>query len=113
MYQHKFLAKGAWNKLSLHQQLANVGSEVERAIKWRSKNNLNFSRQAFNRALELFDLTLGDKKNKKRLKEISRARELFADYIIGENIYNSSDELWQKYFYSFNYLSRLNLSTPN
>ena len=102
-YQHHDLAQGKWHKLSLLEQMANIGSEVYRTIKWKNKNNLDFSNQAFERTLELFDLTIMDKKNKKRLKEIVRARELFADYITGDNLYQSSDEQWKKYFYAFNF----------
>ncbi|MFH1392627.1 MAG: hypothetical protein ABIG90_03060 [bacterium] len=94
-----------WKKLSLIEQMANIGSEVYRTIKWRS--NSDFAEKAFYRALELFDLTIEDKKNKKRLKEVIRARELFADYIIGDNQYKSSDKQWQKYFYNFNYAARI------
>ena len=36
-YQHKNLASGHWHELSLIEQMANIGSEVERAIKWRNK----------------------------------------------------------------------------
>jgi len=94
-----------WKKLSLVEQMANIGSEVYRTIKWRKHKD--FAKKAFNRALELFYLTIEDKKNRKRLKEIIRARELFVDYIIGDNQYQSSDEEWQKYFYSFNYAARI------
>lgn len=103
-YQHKQLAKGRWQRLSFLEQMANIGSEVQRTFKW--KDNANFAKNAFERALELFDLTIEDKKNQKRLKEVLRARELFADYIAGDNLYQSSDSQWQKYFYNFNFASR-------
>ena len=72
--QHKDLAAGRWNSLSFCEQMANVGSEVERAIKWREKRNAPYSQMAFERALELLDLTVADEKNKKRLKELLRLR---------------------------------------
>lgn len=106
--QHQKLAGGRWNGLSLMEQLANVGSEVERAIKWKEKNNPEYSRMAFERALELLDITIGDAKNKPRLKEILRVRETLADYFASDNKFASSDNQWQKYFYSFNYAARLN-----
>lgn len=106
-FQHKSLAAGRWNKLNLMEQLANVGSEVVRAINWRNKGNENYSKMAAERALELFDLTLADSKNKGRLKEVARARELLVDYFYGENIYHTTDESWQKYFYSFNCAARV------
>lgn len=105
-YQHKNLAAGRWQELSFFEQMANIGSEVERAIKWKSKN-AEFSRMAFERALELLDLSLADRKNKKRLREIARVREAIADHFAGENEYSSSDESWQKYFYAFNYAARV------
>jgi len=106
-YQHKELANGRWFKLSLIEQMANIGSEVFRAINWRQKGDNNYARMAFERALELFDLTVEDSKNKYRLKEVLRSRELFCDFFVGDNLYHSTDESWQKYFYSFNYAARL------
>lgn len=108
IHQHKKLADGEWNNLSLLEQLANVGSEVERTIKWKNKDNAEYSRLAFERALELLDFTIGDAKNISRLKEITRVRELLADYFAADNKFASSDEKWRKYFYSFNYAARLN-----
>lgn len=105
--QHQNLAAGNWNKLSIVEQLANVGSEVERAIKWKNKGNKKYAQLAFERALELFDMTVSDRKNLFRLKEILRARELFADFFVGDNIYCSTGASWQKYFYSYNYAARL------
>lgn len=104
-YQHKNLASGRWQKLSFFEQMANIGSEVFRANKWRNKN-LDLSQTAFERSLELFDLTINDPKNQHRLKEILRAREVWADYFAGDNAYGSSDEIWNKYFYAFNYAAR-------
>jgi len=105
--QHKNLSNGKWNELSILEQMANIGSEVERSIKWKNKNNLKFAKKAFERFLELIDLTIADYKNKSRLKEILRIREFFSDFLIGNNIYNFKDEEWQKYFYHFNLAARL------
>lgn len=77
---------------------------IEKSI-WRDKNQ-ELSNNAFERALELFDLTLADKKNRGRLKEVARARELFCDYIIGDNLYGFDDQAWERYFYNFNYAAR-------
>jgi len=104
--QHKNLAAGRWQKLSLLEQMANIGSEVERSIKWKNKNSPDYARNAFERALELFDLTIEDEKNIFRLKEVLRARELFADFFAGDNIYGSTDIEWHKYFYSFGLAAR-------
>ncbi len=95
-----------WWGFSIFEQMANVGAEVGRAISWRKKSNLEMSRNAFYRALELVDFTIDDAKNRDSLKEILRMRELLVDYFVGENIYNSSDEGWEKYFYPFNFAAR-------
>lgn len=104
--QHKKLASGNWNKLTLIKQMANVGSEVERTISWKNKGNLEYSKMAFIRALELLDLTISCDKNRKRLKELTRIREALVDYFECDNQFSSSDELWQKYFFAFNYNAR-------
>ena len=102
-YQHKQLAEGGWNKLSFFAQMANIGSEVERAMKWKVKGNDHYSRLAFQRALELVDLTTEDERNRERLKELTRLREVLADYFAYQNIYGSSDTRWRSYFLAFNY----------
>lgn len=106
-YQHKQLAQGRWFDMSVVEQLANVGSEVERTILWKKKNNPDYSNKAFVRALELLDLTVEDAKNKSRLKEILRLREALVDYFVFDNQFSSSDESWRKYFYSFNFAARI------
>lgn len=105
--QHKELSQGRWVGLLLPEQMANIGSEVGRAISWRKKKK-EYSDLAFKRALELLDLTIGDKKNRSRLKELTRLREVLVDYFFFDNNYSSSDEKWQRYFYPFNYAARRN-----
>lgn len=106
-YHHKNLAKSKWQKLSFMEQMANIGSEVERTISWRKKGNLEYSKLAFERALELLDLTIFDKKNRSRLKELCRVREALIDYFVFDNEYKSTDRDWRNYFYAFNYAARM------
>lgn len=103
---HKELAGGRWFELDLFEQMANIGSEVERAILWRKKGDKLLSHQAFERALDLFDLTLADRRHRHRLKEIARAREIVCDYFIGPNQYQTTDKSLQAYFYPFFYAAR-------
>lgn len=107
-YQHKNLSNGHWNEMTFFEQMANIGSEVERAIKWKNKNNIEYSRMAFERALELLDFTVSDPKNRKRLRELLRMREILADYFAFDNEYKSTDKSWQNYFYAFNWAARIN-----
>jgi hypothetical protein len=107
MIIHKELAAGKWFKLSLMEQLANVGSDVERTIQWKNRGNKDYSDKAFDRTLELIDLTIADPKNRKRLREITRMREVLVDYFMYNNEYGSSDKLWQQYFLYFGYAAAL------
>jgi hypothetical protein len=97
-----------WQNLSFFEQMANIGSEVERTISWRTKENPEYSHMAFDRALELLDLTIDDAKNKRKLRELFRLREVLVDYFYSFNSFSSSDILWHNYFYPFNWSARLN-----
>jgi hypothetical protein len=97
---HPTLTQEKWNTLSTVEQLGNIGSEVSRAITWRSKNS-EYMKLAVFRALELLDLSVGDKKNVQNLKEILRVRECIADYFLGDNVYKFTDQWWQKYFLEY------------
>ena len=108
--QHNKPASGNWNKLTLVEQMANIGSEVGRTISWKNKRNLEYSKMAFIRALELLDLTIACDRNRKRLKELTRVREALVDYFESDNQFSSSDKLWQKYFFAFNYSARMNFN---
>lgn len=107
-FTHKNLATGKWRKLSLAEQLGNIGSEISRALRWKGKDEKLFE-NAVLRALELFDLTLEDSRWRKSLREIARARELFCDAIYGSGEYNTTLEDLERYFFHFAYLSRRNL----
>ncbi len=102
MFFHKDLTKEKWFSLDFFTQMANVGAEIGRAINW-SKKDKNVSQAAFYRGLELLDLTIEDKKNKYKLKELCRLREVVSDYLFFNNDYNSTDEGLNNYFYLFNY----------
>lgn len=107
-YQHKDLAAGRWSQLSFLEQMANIGSEVERALNWQAKHNTAYCQQAFERSLELIDLTLDNLKNFARLKEVARLREAMVDYFFGTNEFNSTQAQWKKYFWQFMYAARKN-----
>ena len=106
MKYHQDISQARWSAFSLYEQMANIGSEVERAIKWREKGNNEYSKLSFYRSLELIDLTINDNKHRSHLKEITRLRECLVDFFAGSNIYRSTAESWKKYFYPFNFAAR-------
>lgn len=103
---HRDLAAGKWFELSFVEQMANVGSEVERTISWRPRNPA-VSARAFERGLELLDLSIADRRNRRRLRELMRLREALADYFVFDNSYGSSDTLWKRYFGAFTHAAAL------
>jgi hypothetical protein len=107
-FQHKELAEGRWFQFSLAEQLANVGSEVSRALTWQQRGNAEHCRMAVERALELLDLTLMDTRHRGRLREIARVREVLADYFYADNCYGSSPANLRSYFDAFAFAARAN-----
>ncbi len=106
-YHHKELASGRWKELSLAEQMANIGSEVGRAMRWRRKGNTEYAQRAAVRALELLDLSLDAGHSYSQLKELARVREAVVDYLFGSNEFASSEALWRSYFDHFNYAARV------
>lgn len=107
MIIHQTLANGRWFEKSLIEQLANVGCDFDRAIRWRNKGDLETSQKALDRGLELLLFTIADPKNKKRLRELTRIKECFLDYFLGANQYSFTDESWHAYFFNYNYMYAL------
>ena len=105
-YQHRELAAGRWQTMTLSQQLANIGSEFGRAAKRKEKGDREKEMKAFERGLELLDLSIQDAPAKKTehpgvLKELLRLREVMCDYFMGDNEYKTDREFIEKYFYDF------------
>lgn len=99
--------KENWFRLSLSEQMGNIGSEVVRALSWREKNAREHSLKALERAMELFTLTLSDPRWRDRGKEIARAREVVNDFFYGGNQYNCDAAGLDRYFTQFALAARL------
>ena len=76
---HKELADGRWFTFSIFEQLGNVGSEFERAATAFQRGNIERFEKAFERMLELLDLTIVDPRwrttRRLRARSISRMTE--------------------------------------
>lgn len=104
---HRDLAAGRWGQLSLCEQLGNVGSEVGRMRRWHGRDE-RLAAAAFDRALELLDLTLADPRWRTRLREIARSRELLCDAASGGREYGTTLEHLDRYFLAFAFAARRN-----
>jgi hypothetical protein len=88
--------------MPLMTQLANVGSEVDRAIRAHEQGNAARWASAFARALELFDLTATDARWRgHRRREILRARELFCGLFHSDAPAAGDAEYLRSYFLEF------------
>ncbi|TSC63708.1 MAG: Uncharacterized protein G01um1014106_424 [Parcubacteria group bacterium Gr01-1014_106] len=103
--QHQELAAGRWFTLSLPEQLAHIGSEIHRASRWHGRDTALFE-SAVARALELFDLTISDRRWRARLKEVARARELFCRIVFHTPAYGTTLADLDAYFFRFALLAR-------
>jgi hypothetical protein len=94
--------------MPLIEQMANIGGEVSRALNWRGKGRPEYAGQAFDRALELIDMTLATRLNYARLRELARMREGLVDFFIGSNTFLSTEASWRNYFSAFAFAARRN-----
>ena len=110
---HTDLAAGRWQALTLAEQLANVGSEVDRAIRaWEAQRSDRFER-ALQRALELFDLTATDERWRgHRPREILRVRGEFCRLFYDDSVPRGSARGLARYFLQFGVLARRRVASP-
>ena len=88
--------------MPLLQQMANVGSEVGRAIRAAEESNSVRATHALTRALDLFDLTATDPRWRgARRREVLRARELFCTVLFADAQPAGDAEYLQRYFFQF------------
>src|SRR3989344_886042 len=95
---HENLAERKWHKVSLAEQMGNIGSEFNRALSRKEKKDSEGEEKSFDRLLELIDLTITDKRWKGRVSEIFRLREVICDFFIAGNTYNTRSEYLKDYF---------------
>lgn len=96
-----------WFKMSIPEQMGNIGSEVDRIIQWQNKGKAQMAHKAFCRALDLIDLSKRDPKwIGPKLKEINRIRETLCDCILEAGLYNVPLSYFSKYFMQFATLAK-------
>lgn len=105
---HKGLTPERWFKFTLFEQLANIGCEIDRTIRWKNEGRFEESKEAFERALELLTLTiLNPDIARGARKELVRTRYALIDHFVYSNEYNSTDEQWHNYFFDFSYAAAM------
>ncbi len=75
---HRNLVPERWGKFSRSQQILMVANEINRAKNWLKKGDKKEAVNAYERALELVDLTISVTKKYNLLRELLRFREILA-----------------------------------
>jgi hypothetical protein len=103
-----------WPTYTLVEQLAHVGSEVERAIRAFEAGKPDRFDFALARALELFDFTAADARWRgSRCREILRAREEFCRLFFDEAVAPDSAAGLRRYFLMFAVAARRQRDNPS
>ena len=92
----------AWAKLSINEQMGNIGSEVGRAIKAKRAGKDQRAQGAIDRALDLFDATTESLVSQRsyRTREVLRAREEFLRLFYDGTFEADADRI-ERYFMWF------------
>ncbi len=87
--------------MNVGQQIANVGSEVARAIRRKKKGDKEGAEEFCIHAIEMLGYSKLDPKNSHRRKELMLAQEELVDYILGENRFGNDDSSIMKWYDAF------------
>ena len=90
-----------WFEIPVWMQISNIGSEVERAIRWKNRGDKQKAANFCNKAIDFWRLSEEDPKNMHRIGEFECAIEELQDYFLGDNLYQTSDEVLKKYYDAF------------
>ncbi len=82
--EHSTLSPERWAEFSLDQQILMIGNEMNRAAKQLVSGNQGHLSKAYERILNLTDLTIRVQKRSSFLREILRWRDLIAALYISE-----------------------------
>jgi pantothenate kinase len=82
---HKNLDLERWSAFKREKQILMIANELNRAINWLEKGDLKEVKKSYERAFELLDLTIAVTRERNRLKELLRFREMLANlYVRGK-----------------------------
>ncbi|HWQ99287.1 MAG TPA: hypothetical protein VN397_00365 [Candidatus Methylomirabilis sp.] len=112
MMTHATMAAGRWNEYSFAVQMANIGSDVYRAVSWNKRAECAHDTttqqtykqlylESLERAIELIDLTRRNPPSPGIRKELGRVREAIVSAYLGTAWYDVTLESLNDYFNFF------------
>lgn len=90
-----------WNKMSISEQMLNIGGEIQRAVDRKEKNEDSLAKQYLSKALEWIELTKKDPKNAGRIAEINIVEDEVKDYFEKNKYHNNKSSImsyWNSFF---------------
>jgi len=98
-YIHRELASGRSHTMTLADQVGNIGSEYERALRGKEKGDAKYFEGAMARLFELLDLTMADPRwSNHRVKKLSRMKEVICDELCNEVREHAHSRHLREYF---------------
>ena len=97
-----------WAKMTINEQMGNIGSEVGRAIIAHRDGDIAREDRAIDRAIDLFSATvevLVGTKYSYRLREVLRAREEFLRLFFDGTFDSDADKI-ERYFMNYAFAAR-------
>lgn len=73
---HQTLTEEKWSAFPFYKQLIMIGNELNRAKNWIENNDIEKVKVCYERAFELFYLTIACLKDTRKLRELLRAKEM-------------------------------------
>lgn len=73
---HQTLTEEKWGAFPFYKQLIMIGNELNRAKNWIENNDVKKVKNCYERAFELFYLTIVCLKDMRKLRELLRAKEM-------------------------------------
>lgn len=100
MNGHYRIDRQKWAKLSLLEQMGNIGSEVGRSIKAKQNGDQAAWQAALERTLDLFDATTDElvKFKSLRSKEVFRAKDQYLQLFYNPASVEADSQKLEKYF---------------
>ena len=90
-----------WHAYSFYVQMGNIASELSRAVNFDKKGDSTHMTASLLRLLELIDTTIRDPKNRRRLRELCRFKEVVADWYAGTCVYSIPRKTLRQYAMDF------------
>ena len=95
-----------WQNMSFYEQQGNIASELNRAINFKNQHDIEHMNSSLWRLLELLDLTIDDARNRLRLRELCRFKEVLSDWYCQTKAYDVVPEALKSYSLNFAMLAR-------